>query len=46
VTAKGQGLDPKIVEAPYLYNGARYTDGYNGPPIENDTCGVQWSRDG
>ena len=33
MTPKGQGRNPKIFEAPYLDNGARYTDGYNGPPM-------------
>jgi len=32
-------------EALYLPNGSRSTDGYNGPPIGNYICRVEWSRD-
>jgi len=30
-------------EALYRPNGASYTHGYNGPPIGNHICRVQWS---
>jgi len=45
VTPKDQGRDQIIFEALYLHNGARYTHGYNGPPIENHICQVQRSRE-
>jgi len=38
MTPKGQGRDPKILEAPYCRNHTRYTYGYNWPPIENTYC--------
>jgi len=45
VTPKGQGRDPKIFETPYLRNLARYTYGYNWPPIGNRILRVKWSPD-
>jgi len=45
VTLKGQGHDPKIFEAQYLGNHARYRVGVNGPPIGNHPLRVLWSRD-
>jgi len=45
VTMKGQGRDPNIFEARYFENGLRYRLGYNGTPIGNGICGIEWSRD-
>jgi len=45
MTPKGQGRNPKIFEAPYLDNGARYTDGYNGPVKGNRICRVKRLRE-
>jgi len=39
---KGQGCDPRILEAQYLDNRARYIVGSYWLPIENCTLGVQW----
>jgi len=45
VTLNGQGHDPKIFEAQYIGNRARYRVAVNGPPIGNHPLRVSWSRD-
>jgi len=42
---KGQGRNSNIFKACYFKNGSRYRLGYNGAPIGNGMCSVEWSRD-